>query len=83
MGYALTHPNGGPQLALRLDPEWAERSAGFDYFSIGVPDRTAIESLAERLSAHGDSHEGVHFASIGWILPMLHDPDGHEVLLHH
>jgi hypothetical protein len=21
----------------------------------------------------------VHFASIGWILPLLHDPDGHEV----
>jgi hypothetical protein len=21
----------------------------------------------------------VHFATIGWILPMLHDPDGHEV----
>ena len=22
---------------------------------------------------------GVHFATIGWILPLLHDPDGHEV----
>ncbi|MGV9834816.1 hypothetical protein ACWDUL_11550 [Nocardia niigatensis] len=21
----------------------------------------------------------VHFATIGWILPELHDPDGHEV----
>jgi hypothetical protein len=21
----------------------------------------------------------VHWASIGWILPELHDPDGHEV----
>ena len=30
---------------------------------------------------------GVHWASIGWILPELHDPDGHEVrfysLQHH
>jgi hypothetical protein len=29
----------------------------------------------------------VHWASIGWILPELHDPDGHEVrfytLQHH
>jgi hypothetical protein len=21
----------------------------------------------------------VHYATIGWILPLLHDPDGHEV----
>jgi hypothetical protein len=21
----------------------------------------------------------VHYASIGWILPELHDPDGHEI----
>jgi len=26
-----------------------------------------------------EAHAGVHFATIGWILPMLHDPDGHEV----
>src|SRR5580700_11664239 len=25
------------------------------------------------------SPAGVHWASIGWILPELHDPDGHEV----
>jgi hypothetical protein len=27
----------------------------------------------------GQQHAGVHFATVGWILPMLHDPDGHEV----
>lgn len=27
----------------------------------------------------GESHAGVHRASLGWVLPMLHDPDGHEV----
>ncbi|GAA5025402.1 hypothetical protein [Streptomyces siamensis] len=21
----------------------------------------------------------MHFAAIGWILPQLHDPDGHEI----
>ncbi|MBO0840435.1 MAG: hypothetical protein J2O49_06425, partial [Sciscionella sp.] len=26
-----------------------------------------------------EQHAGVHWASIGWILPELHDPDGHEV----
>jgi catechol 2,3-dioxygenase-like lactoylglutathione lyase family enzyme len=79
MGLGLSHPNGGPDLALRLDPERAAAAAGFDYFAIGVPDQSAIQALAQRLSALGEEHAGVHRASIGWILPMLHDPDGHEV----
>jgi catechol 2,3-dioxygenase-like lactoylglutathione lyase family enzyme len=79
MGLTLVHPNGGPMLSLRLDPDRAERAAGFDYFSIAVPDKDLLLVLAERLSALGEQHAGVHFATIGWILPMLHDPDGHEV----
>jgi hypothetical protein len=46
-----------------------------------------MDELAERLTALGEEHAGVHWATIGWILPMLHDPDGHEVrfytLIHH
>ena len=79
MGYSLAHPNGGPPLALRLDPDRARAAAGFDYFSIGVPDKDAIGQLADRLTALGEEHAGVHWASIGWILPLLHDPDGHEI----
>ena len=79
MGYGLAHPNGGPPLGLRLDPGRARAAAGFDYFAIGVPDRAAIDDLASRLDALGESHAGVHRASLGWILPLLHDPDGHEV----
>ena len=79
MGCALGHPNGGPPLALRLDPDRARAAAGFDYFAIGVPDKEAIDRLAGRLNALGERHAGVHWASIGWILPELHDPDGHEV----
>lgn len=79
MGIGLSHPDGGPDLALRLDAEWAQRCAGFDFFAIGVPSRDDIELLAAHLTALGEEHAGVHFASIGWILPMLHDPDGHEV----
>jgi catechol 2,3-dioxygenase-like lactoylglutathione lyase family enzyme len=79
MGYALAHLNGGPPLALRLDPDRARAAAGFDYFSIGVPDKDARVRLADRLTALGEEHAGVHWASIGWILPLLHDPDGHEV----
>jgi catechol 2,3-dioxygenase-like lactoylglutathione lyase family enzyme len=79
MGYGLSHPNGGPELGLRLDPDRARAAAGFDYFAIGVPDKEAIDQLAARLAALGERHAGVHWASIGWILPHLHDPDGHEV----
>jgi catechol 2,3-dioxygenase-like lactoylglutathione lyase family enzyme len=79
MGVTMTHAGGGPTIALRLDPELAARAAGFDYFSIGVPGKEAIEQLAERLTNLGEQHAGVHFATIGWTLPMLHDPDGHEV----
>jgi catechol 2,3-dioxygenase-like lactoylglutathione lyase family enzyme len=79
MGLVLQHPRGGPDLALRTDPARAVAAAGFDYFAIGVPDRDAIDRLATRLSELGEHHAGVHWASIGWILPELHDPDGHEV----
>ncbi len=79
MGLVMAHPDGGPSFALRLDSERAKAAAGFDYFSIGVPDKEAIETLATRLLDLGEEHAGVHFATIGWVLPMLHDPDGHEV----
>ena len=69
MGYGLAHPNGGPMLGLRLNSERARAAAGFDYFAIGVPGKEAIDQLAARLTALGEQHAGVHWASIGWILP--------------
>jgi hypothetical protein len=44
-----------------------------------VPGKDAIDQLAARLTAQGERHARVHWATIGWILPELHDPDGHEV----
>jgi catechol 2,3-dioxygenase-like lactoylglutathione lyase family enzyme len=79
MGIVMRHPDGGPDFGLRLDPARAEAAAGFDYFAIGVPSREAMEDLAARLTSLGEAHAGVHSATIGWILPELHDPDGHEV----
>ena len=39
----------------------------------------AIDDLAGRLDALGQAHAGVHLASFGWILPVLLDPDGHQL----
>jgi len=78
-GISMVHPDGGPELALRLDPARTEASAGFDYFSIGVPDHAAIEALAAHLDGLGERHGGVHRGMKAWILPYLHDPDGHEI----
>ncbi|MES9536255.1 VOC family protein [Actinomadura sp. NPDC000600] len=78
-GITMAHPVGGPMFGLVLDPELARRASGFDYFAIGVPGRAELEDLAARLAALGEKHAGVHFATIGWILPGTQDPDGHEV----
>jgi catechol 2,3-dioxygenase-like lactoylglutathione lyase family enzyme len=87
MGVGLAHPAGGPDLALRLDPDRARAAAGFDYFAIGAPDKAALEQLAARLDELGQPHAGVHQASMGWILPDVLDPDGHALrfytLAHH
>ncbi|WP_370588664.1 VOC family protein [Pseudonocardia sp. C8] len=79
MGVAMAHPAGGPDLALRCDPERAAAAAGFDYFAIGVPGKDALEALAAHLDGHDVAHAGVHRTQVGWILPGVHDPDGHEV----
>ncbi len=76
---ALSHPDGGPRLALRLNPDKASASSGFDYFSIGVPTKAAIDALSARLTRLGETHSGVQLASLGWILAGLSDPDGHEI----
>jgi catechol 2,3-dioxygenase-like lactoylglutathione lyase family enzyme len=79
MGVAMTHPNGGPDLALRCDPDRARAAAGFDYFSIGVPGHEHIEALAALLTERGVVHDGVHRTPVGWVLLGVHDPDGHDV----
>lgn len=78
-GVSMSHPRGGPTFGLVQSPDKARAGAGFDYFSIAVADRAGLVELAEHLTALGEHHAGVHFATLGWILPMLHDPDGHEI----
>jgi catechol 2,3-dioxygenase-like lactoylglutathione lyase family enzyme len=78
-GLLMSHPRGGPALGLWLDPERAAAVAGFDYFAFGAPNRKALEELAVRLTSLGEVHPGVHPGTIGWVLPHVKDPDGHEL----
>src|SRR5262249_7684795 len=74
MGYAMTHPNGGPALALRLDPDRARAAAGFDYFAIGVPDKGAIGRLADRRAGPGGPQPGRQRARTGVVRRVLARP---------
>jgi hypothetical protein len=55
--------------------------AGIRHLKLPVTDlaRSQLDDLARRLTAQGEAHAGVRWASIGWILPALHDPDGQEI----
>lgn len=78
-GVRLRHPGGGLEFALRLDRALSAMAAGFDSFAIGVADRATLDALARHLTALGEQHGGVHPTANGWVLPLLHDPDGREL----
>lgn len=79
MGIAMGHPNGGPSIALRVDPERAVAASGFDFFSIGVPGEEAINVLAAHLEEEGIAHDGIVRTPVGWVLSGVRDPDGFDV----
>lgn len=79
MGIAMGHPNGGPNMALRVDPDRAAMGSGFDYFAIGVPGKDAIDALVAHLDEVGIPHDGIVRTPVGWVLSGVHDPDGYDV----
>jgi catechol 2,3-dioxygenase-like lactoylglutathione lyase family enzyme len=78
-GWALWHPAGGPRVVLWRDPEKAAASSGFPWFSIGLPSRQDVLSLAEELDRRGIRHGGVQDALVEIKLPFVNDPDGHLI----
>lgn len=83
VGYGFGHPDGGTILTLRLDPEHAAETAGRVYFEMGVPDLDAMHQLAAYLDGIGEPHGPVVRTPIGWLLPGLFDPEGHEIRFYH
>jgi catechol 2,3-dioxygenase-like lactoylglutathione lyase family enzyme len=78
-GWAIRHPRNGPNIVLWHDPGLAARTAGFPWFSIGVPSSEAILALAAELDRRGIAHGGVQDAMVGVKLPFVHDPDDHLI----
>jgi catechol 2,3-dioxygenase-like lactoylglutathione lyase family enzyme len=78
-GWALKHPSGGPHIVLWRDPDKARAASGFPWFSIGLPSRRDIESLAQDLDRRGIPHGGIQGALVEIKLPFVADPDGHLI----
>lgn len=47
--------------------------------AIGNPANVATDAFAARFTERGDGHAGVMRTPVGWVLPAVHDRDGHEV----
>jgi catechol 2,3-dioxygenase-like lactoylglutathione lyase family enzyme len=62
---------------LKLPVSDLERSRAWNESRLGYAQQ--IEFVGQGTLMGGEEHAGVHQASAGWILPLLHDPDGHEV----
>jgi catechol 2,3-dioxygenase-like lactoylglutathione lyase family enzyme len=78
-GWAMRHPDGGPNIVLWHDPELAVASAGFPWFSIGLPSARVAADLEAELNRRGIAHGGVQPAFVDVKLPFVHDPDGHLI----
>jgi catechol 2,3-dioxygenase-like lactoylglutathione lyase family enzyme len=78
-GWALRHTDGGPDLVLWHHPALAAATAGFPWFSIGLPSAQAVADLAAELDRRGIAHGGVQRAFVEVKLPFVRDPDGHLI----
>jgi catechol 2,3-dioxygenase-like lactoylglutathione lyase family enzyme len=78
-GWALRHPEGGPNIVLWRNPKLAGATAGFPWFSIGLPSAQAISDLAAELDRRGIAHGGVQPAIVEVKQPSVHAPDGHLI----
>jgi quinol monooxygenase YgiN/catechol 2,3-dioxygenase-like lactoylglutathione lyase family enzyme len=71
----LDVPGLAGNLELRLDPSTATALNGYDFLTLTVEDRPAIEKWITRLDALGIVHSPPIVAMVGWLL-VAPDPDG-------
>jgi quinol monooxygenase YgiN/catechol 2,3-dioxygenase-like lactoylglutathione lyase family enzyme len=71
----LDVPGLAGRLELRLDPPTAQALNGYDFLTLAIADRSAMNTWVARLDALGVHHSPPIVAMVGWLL-VVPDPDG-------
>ena len=77
----LDVPNLGTHLELRLDQAMAQALSGYDFITLAVRDRPALDRWVTHLGGLGVHHSPPIVALVGWLL-IISDPDGLRVRLY-
>ena len=71
----------GARLELRLDPATATALEGYEFLTLAVDDRAALELWITHLDTLGITHSPPVAALVGWVL-VIPDPDGRRLRLY-
>jgi len=71
----LDIPGIAGRVELRLDPATAAALRGYDFLTLTVEDRPALDAWVAHLDARGITHSPPIVALVGWLL-VVPDPDG-------
>lgn len=77
----LEVPGLGTNLELRLDPATADALVTYDFITLAVEDRAALDRWVAHLDSVGIHHSPPIVALVGWLL-VIPDPDGLRLRLY-
>ncbi|MER7146427.1 VOC family protein [Streptomyces xanthochromogenes] len=77
----LDAPGLGTRLELRRDPTTATALQGYDFLTLAVDDRAALDDWITHLDTLGILHSPPVVALVGWLL-VIPDPDGLRLRLY-
>ena len=71
-------PGFQPMVELWISAASAKAQAGYDFLTLAVKDRAALDSWSKYLDSLGIDHSGILTAIDSWLL-VFEDPDGHRM----
>jgi catechol-2,3-dioxygenase len=74
----LKIPGFQPMVELWTSSKSAKAQAGYDFLTLAVKDRGALNSWSKHLDHPGIEHSGILTAIDSWLL-VFEDPDGHRM----
>ena len=74
----LQIPGFQPMVELWISAESAKAQAGYDFLTLAVKDRAALDSWSKHLDDLRIEHSGILTAIDSWLL-VFEDPDGHRM----